>query len=467
MRDVCHGYNLACKEGLKEIPERFLSFVKRLCAHFGRSAIRKARLREIQASHGCKEPLNMVKFIDIRWLSLQNCCDRIIKLWPYLEEYFKDEDSALKEDFTKEYYLFTKLLSCLLNKLNHYNVYFQKDSLVLNQVLEKIREGYTLFAQMLLDESSQDLDFDQIYTKLDKNTLKNIESTDGTNLENFRRNFLSRYSEFTNLIDEAKNDLLPNFDSLFFSSARNFIRNVLIIMREKLPFENKILLQSESIYFEQKRFDLEVWRQLGKSFPNIIKQDRLIEYEEEIHRLKFNYLRIKEKHESQKTSILKTWNRLSQDYPNVAMLARALLVFPYSTASVESIFSKFKVYKTPYRSRLSVESLEASLLIEQSFENEEPQILPEMLEKYVKLWELPNQEENIDSNDSMAPIIEQKAEVIPSQAATIATRISTSEFEILIEDNEFGSVISPEMPTVWGQKRTSQSTLGEKRVKRS
>ncbi|MDR3542612.1 MAG: hypothetical protein P4L69_16860, partial [Desulfosporosinus sp.] len=81
--------------------------------------------------------------------------------------------------------------------------------------------------------------------------------------------------------------------------------------------------------------------------------------------------------------------------------ARAILVLPYSTAPVESVFSQFKTFKTPYRGGLKVETLEVSIIIEQS--GEPFQIKLTIIEKYATMW---RKEEEINS-------VEQKEVTLP------------------------------------------------------
>ena len=59
-----------------------------------------------------------------------------------------------------------------------------------------------------------------------------------------------------------------------------------------------------------------------------------------------NYKTICEIHQLSARSIIERWNILEKDYPTLASLAKALLVSPYSTTTVESTFSQFKAFKT-------------------------------------------------------------------------------------------------------------------------
>jgi hypothetical protein len=82
---------------------------------------------------------------------------------------------------------------------------------------------------------------------------------------------------------------------------------------------------------------------------------------------------------------MRTWASQELDFPLITKLARALLTLPYTSAEVESTFSKFKVIKSPYRNRLSTANLEASLLSEQFFGVKEFEILPEMYSQYANM----------------------------------------------------------------------------------
>lgn len=387
VRDLCHCYNLVGEAALEAFPKYILSFITNTCAHFSRSSQRRCQLTEIQLQEGCKQPLEVLSFKEIRWFSLAECTSRILELWKYLEIYFKQTDSILKESFTEEFLLLSQLLSCLLNKLAYFNKYFQKDTLLYIQVIDKIREGYTIFGQMLLKPSHENSSFDDIYhisfDKTGNNDSKNKIATD----EEFKMGFLKRYSEFKERVESAKIAIRSGIEKEFFGIARDFVTKALNKMKEKLPFEQDVLNQSLVIYLEDREFNIDTWRSLGKTFLNVIRDKKILEFEEELERFKIQYLKIKDKYTSPRTSIITTWNLLYDDYPNMTLLARALIVLPYSSSSVESTFSRLKAFVTPYRNRLSVENVEASLLIGQSDESQSLETVHEMMLKFSKIWE--------------------------------------------------------------------------------
>ena len=63
---------------------------------------------------GEKDPLEILSFIAERWESLLSCIDRILKLWKYLQIYFADDYSPLKNEIAEsEYHIYIYLLYIL------------------------------------------------------------------------------------------------------------------------------------------------------------------------------------------------------------------------------------------------------------------------------------------------------------------------------------------------------------------
>ena len=168
-------------------------------------------------------------------------------------------------------------------------------------------------------------------------------------------------------------------------------------MRKRLNFDDVVIANSQVVYLK-KPFDRESWLQLAKSFPNIITSEHEIQYLDELDSFSVQYKTIS-KHFMPEVPIARRWLLLGKDYPNLAKLARAMLVLPYSTALVESTFSEFKAFKTCYRNRLSVENLESSILAEQHFQKEGLRVLTDMIERYHVMRQTKTQKQDpIDEN---------------------------------------------------------------------
>ena len=81
-------------------------------------------------------------------------------------------------------------------------------------------------------------------------------------------------------------------------------------------------------------------------------------------------------------TILKPVKIQKEPIPNLSKLALAIHTLPYSSASIERLFSDMGNIKTDPRNRLSVENLEASLLIRQEYKGKNNYYTKEMKELY-------------------------------------------------------------------------------------
>jgi len=284
-------------------------------------------------------------------------------------------------------------------------IYFQDPGLLYDEVLAKIREGFLLFSKMLLKKGYQGLEFDDLY-KIDFNNLNNLNNLEKvSDFDEFKANINQRYPTLEALIKEVL-EMKPKRQSIIkecYMHAQQFIKRVIISMKSRLPFEENILLKSQAIFLKEKTFQAEAWRELAFNFPNIITRDKEVQFSEELDIFELNYKAIYLMHINSEISIIKRWEMLSKNYGCLSSLAKSLLVLPYSSAPVESIFSNFKAFKTPYRNQLSVESLESSILSEQMSLMDQSSLLPQMIEKYFQLWEKKPQIQDNNSKHQHLP----------------------------------------------------------------
>jgi len=112
--DPCHCLNLALKHSLESLPDEVLDFVNRIHHHFAFPQ-RKAALKRIQEENNM-EILLLKEYGQTRWLSLGQCMERLLKIWPSLELYTSKtiERKKLTSKFAKSV---KKLDSFLKNKV--------------------------------------------------------------------------------------------------------------------------------------------------------------------------------------------------------------------------------------------------------------------------------------------------------------------------------------------------------------
>ena len=234
-----------------------------------------------------------------------------------------------------------------------------------------------------------------------------------------------------------------------YSHIKKFILTTLRSMKRRLPFKDSILNKSFAVYLKGP-FQIQTWRELALSFPNLIPIDKEIHFADELDSFALQYKNISQVHESSGVSIIKRWDILSKSYPYISKLAKALLVLPYSTAAVESMFSEFKAFKTCYRNRINVENLEASILIEQELGEKEAIITQEMREKYFKLW------------TSKEKVVEEPSNLIQSSKRETD---ETQQSEIIFpksqeqsQESEFFAFIQPSLPILYAQWQSFRAT---------
>ena len=385
--DMCHLLNLIVEEALQQFPAYITQFIKKLCAYFN-AGQRGSKLREIQINAGVKEPLEVLSYKSIRWESLLYCVERVLKLWPYLKSCLKDADTYLKEDINDpEYELYSYMLYVFLHKLIGYIIFCQKSNMLFDQVFEKLRKAYIHFSRMLLKKKTQDYEFEELWSIPFEDPENIICKEKILSDKEFSELLNERYPRITELIQSAKESKTKNkgIEKQFYQNTKDLILQTVIAMKKRIPYESKTLTSSLAVYLKQV-FPIDIWRKLARSLPNVITQESEVLFLDELDSFNLRYKNIVLEHKNSGVSIIRRWNILKTDFPTIYILARALLTIPYSTSSVESLFSEFKAFKTPYRNRLNVSNLEASLLAEQYFRGENPRILPEMVTSYFDIW---------------------------------------------------------------------------------
>ena len=162
IKDFSHLYNLVFKGAMEGFPKEVLEIVPKISRHFKKSAQRRAEFFLIQKEMNL-EPLGIIKYTKTRWLSFRNSLTRILSLWDPLKIYFERNKKKGVELFSSKNQLFLQVLLTLAENVNHYNEYFQKENIFYNQILNKIKEGYVLFAEMVLKINKENPKFEDFY----------------------------------------------------------------------------------------------------------------------------------------------------------------------------------------------------------------------------------------------------------------------------------------------------------------
>lgn len=159
-KDVSHVLDNALKKGLLAIPSSIKDLITDIISHFTHSTQRSSLLRQILEEMGMK-PLEILKLSKTRWLSWRNSTERILELWLGLKKYFTIHGNVTqKAYFAKENELCVRILLLLLRSISDLTEYFQREDLFYNEVLEKLRHNYVMFANIILKKEHKTQEFD-------------------------------------------------------------------------------------------------------------------------------------------------------------------------------------------------------------------------------------------------------------------------------------------------------------------
>jgi hypothetical protein len=91
---MCHLMHLAAHKGGNELQKHLKTSVEDaliiMYYYLDKSSNRKRHLQDLQLEHGTK-PHKILKLVNTRWLSLNQCLQRMVEQWDPLREFFKSE----------------------------------------------------------------------------------------------------------------------------------------------------------------------------------------------------------------------------------------------------------------------------------------------------------------------------------------------------------------------------------------
>jgi len=98
---LAHCFALIGSKAGKFLPNNVDELVTKLSNYFSASPKRTNLLLKIEIELDINN-LKILKKAGTRWISIQQCVDRILKLFPAIEKYFmENNDDSSKEKFTK------------------------------------------------------------------------------------------------------------------------------------------------------------------------------------------------------------------------------------------------------------------------------------------------------------------------------------------------------------------------------
>ena len=365
----CHLIHLVSSHAALKLPKGVEDLCRDVYAHFSRSSKRQDVYKEFQAFFNA-QPLKILSPAQTRWLSLQECVNRLLEQFEALTRYFTltaNEDpshsndrilASLQNRFTQAYLEF---LSYQLERLNAFNRLFQSERPLLHMLKPEIESLIKSIACdfMKIDivkstspnklnptDVNQHVPLSETYVGLGATaTIHEIASVAGkADVDNFLttcKNFLiesilqiqSRF-DLDDPVHEIVQCLLP-------SNAAALKPRSLRSICQKLPYLKDTI--------DLNKLDME-WRQHALE-PKAKPELHWDEY----------WLNIRDT----------TTPTGEAKYPLLmAFVSSILASLPFSNVSVERIFSELKLVKTDQRNSLKSTSLVSLLQAKMRMKNE-------------------------------------------------------------------------------------------------
>jgi len=402
--DFSHKYNLIAKVASKEFPDDRIKMIKNIAKHFSYSSQRLCLLKLCQTRKGVSQNnvKGMIRYVDTRWFSIVHVARRIIQLWEFLKMYFTEEEHEEKLFFIEENYLYIKVFIILMGYLEDYNELFQGEEKTYIDIAPKLRESFVRFSRLICKEHNPSAAFEQFYE------IDYLKETCDLN------EFQKRLIEDNPLLLDGLS-LSNNLQKDVFQAAKNFVIKSLKEMKTRIPFGDDLIKHSRVLQLED--LGSSIWNNWAKKYNNIICAEILDKFHRESSNLK-DFFKPEGKFywviESCRANCLLLWNHfvMQEEFPYISKLARALLVLPYSSASVERAFSDFKTIKTNKRNLLCRETLETCLLIYQASKKETLHITEDMIQRYATMWHPNKKKDNISPSSSEFNNQEENSDII-------------------------------------------------------
>jgi len=313
--------------------------------------------------------------------------------------------------------VFLELLRCLLDKLNGLVVYFEQENFDYAYIIPKLQRTYKFWGQYILKEEFLELESLFSVPTKDMQKFQTYLKSD----EEFIETFNEKYDSFQ--VYEQR--LGKEFLSKLYQVAKDFIVEAFIKMKEYLPLQDEMLLNCEVL--SMTKMDKQKWFGLAKFFSNIVKSSEFISFQHQMELFEEEYGALKEEF-SKTSNKLTFWNSLGAEYSLIKKLTITLFTLNYSTVGIERTFSMLTDIKTMKRNRLTVDSVEAILLIRSTLNEQEGlNITEEMIQNYTKLWKTQkNERQEKDMNNDIQSKNDESLKQLPPNVSDINQSNSAS-----------------------------------------
>ncbi|XP_051798030.1 uncharacterized protein LOC127531856 [Acanthochromis polyacanthus] len=361
LKCVCHSIQLCVSKAVETLPRNLEYLVSHSHNWFSHSALRRREYAKIYSLINPGEvPLILTQMSGTRWLSIHDCCSRILQQWDELKLHFqqsKDQQRCYDAEILHQMYsdpmnkLYLLFLMPFLQEFNRINKLFQQD----RGNPFKMLECLLLFFRSLISRVVRP---DKIPTSDEQ--LLAINFTDQTVL--LPVGAICFGLTFTIALEEAKVE--STSERNMKSRCRDFLVEACRQVQKRLP-------TNIQIWKSMTEFSLAVILSQAKQQLRSLSILKL--YSGDLTALDTQYQAVTyhpwtNKEDTQAEAF---WVEVlsykdssgDQAFKELALFALSLLAMPLSNADVERVFSQMNLVKSKLRNRMGQDTLSSILHI--------------------------------------------------------------------------------------------------------
>ncbi|CAF4037025.1 unnamed protein product [Rotaria sordida] len=375
----CHILSNSVKTSHHYLPVDVESYLSQLYSHFSSSSKRVAELKEY-FEFVEEDYLRLLQHIKIRWLSLYNSIDRLLKVYDPLSSYFFENDKENEDQTTYPQIIinfFSSTVSkCTLHFLHQVLFDIQLKNLELQQYSTSFADLHRIITSLLkkLNDRLEQKYFGHhtrsILNSMSKDDQEKTISSFTQYLSNVIK-YINKYYEEHSLLAETLSIFgIIEIDQIKFDQIERCVNILKLELDHDQLFEEMINLQTTFKKVTSYREPLYVQIQKHVGNNNFIFDDTEETHEEETHEeetLIHKTTTSNDEYNHPKIRPDQLWAYLiSKTTPNCQEIIKLLSFvysIPCSNAFTEGVFNHMKLAWTPSRNSMNVETVAAELQI--------------------------------------------------------------------------------------------------------
>ncbi|XP_060769617.1 uncharacterized protein LOC132878008 [Neoarius graeffei] len=336
---------------------------------FKGSTNRKGYLTEFCELHELQY-MEVLMHVAVRWLSLEVCVTRILRLYDHLASYFKSADeshprfrrlrAAFSDPMTEVYLLF---LQACLPTFTTFNLLLQREQPSIHLLHDEMQKFIRkLCSKFMVPTALQDCE----------QALEISFKEKATHLPGRKLNIgLTTRGKVNKLLEEG--NITPQHVEKFHEAALAFLTTAVAYALQKLPFKEPLLQHAKFVDVRQRsEYDIQDVHYFVERFPHLLpyhglgEQDLLAEEFLEYQTMPLPPLQPPEELEMERFwfEMATRKNKVTEvrEFPRLSAVAKLVLILPHSNTDAERVFSAVGLNKTKTRNSLALDGTLSSIM---------------------------------------------------------------------------------------------------------